>query len=57
MAKKKKKKGSGWKPGILDGPDPTPEELIAWINAQREQANKEESSSVTQQYPRPCAGC
>lgn len=56
MAKKKKTR-SGWKPGILDGPDPTPEELIAWINAQREQANKEESSSVTQQYPRPCAGC
>ena len=47
MAKKKKKKGSGWKPGVLDGPDPTPEELIAWINVQREQANKEESSNAT----------
>lgn len=31
MAKKKKKK-SGWRPGVLDGPDPTFEELEEWIN-------------------------
>lgn len=31
MAKKKKKK-SEWRPGVLDGPDPTFEELDEWIN-------------------------
>lgn len=31
MAKSKKKK-SGWRPGVLDGPDPTFEELDEWIN-------------------------
>ena len=53
----KKKKFSGWNPGVLDGPDPTPEELTAWLNEQINKANQEEAGRVTQQYPRPRAGC